>query len=401
MAVVFVDIDHFKLVNDSLGHSAGDDLLRQLAHRLGGCTRAGDTIARFGGDEFVLVCEDVNDVAEATTIGERVGAVCDEPFDIDDQQMYVTVSSGIVVATEGDTPATLMRDADTAMYRAKERGRARSELFDPDLRSRATRRLDIELALRHALERHEFRLEYQPIVGLPGDLPSAVEALIRWDHPERGVVPPAEFVYAAEETGLIVPIGEWVLEQAIAQTAVWRRTLPGAERLLVAVNLSPRQLLSGDLLERALGALSAHGLSPDGLCLEITETAAMDDVDISVPLLRGFADAGIVLAVDDFGAGYSSLSRLKRLPVKLLKIDRSFVDGLGTDLDDSSIVHAIVSLGKALNLMLCAEGVETEEQRAELVELGCQTAQGYLWSKPLRPEEFEVWFSSSVAAPVR
>jgi EAL domain-containing protein (putative c-di-GMP-specific phosphodiesterase class I) len=315
--------------------------------------------------------------------------------------MYVTVSSGIVVATEGDTPATLMRDADTAMYRAKERGRARSELFDPDLRSRATRRLDIELALRHALERHEFRLEYQPIVGLPGDLPSAVEALIRWDHPERGVVPPAEFVYAAEETGLIVPIGEWVLEQAIAQTAVWRRTLPGAERLLVAVNLSPRQLLSGDLLERALGALSAHGLSPDGLCLEITETAAMDDVDISVPLLRGFADAGIVLAVDDFGAGYSSLSRLKRLPVKLLKIDRSFVDGLGTDLDDSSIVHAIVSLGKALNLMLCAEGVETEEQRAELVELGCQTAQGYLWSKPLRPEEFEVWFSSSVAAPVR
>jgi diguanylate cyclase (GGDEF)-like protein/PAS domain S-box-containing protein len=401
VAVVFVDIDHFKLVNDSLGHSAGDDLLRQLAHRLGGCTRAGDTIARFGGDEFVLVCEDVNDVAEATTIGERVGAVCDEPFDIDDQQMYVTVSSGIVVATEGDTPATLMRDADTAMYRAKERGRARSELFDPDLRSRATRRLDIELALRHALERHEFRLEYQPIVGLPGDLPSAVEALIRWDHPERGVVPPAEFVYAAEETGLIVPIGEWVLEQAIAQTAVWRRTLPGAERLLVAVNLSPRQLLSGDLLERALGALSAHGLSPDGLCLEITETAAMDDVDISVPLLRGFADAGIVLAVDDFGAGYSSLSRLKRLPVKLLKIDRSFVDGLGTDLDDSSIVHAIVSLGKALNLMLCAEGVETEEQRAELVELGCQTAQGYLWSKPLRPEEFEVWFSSSVAAPVR
>lgn len=395
VAVLFVDIDHFKLVNDSLGHAAGDDLLRQLAHRLEACTRAGDTIARFGGDEFVLVCEDVHDAEEATAIGARVREVCNEPFLIDDQLMYVTVSAGIVVATEGDTPATLLRDADTAMYRAKERGRARAELFDPALRSRTTRRLDIELALRHALDRGEFHLVYQPVVRLPDDVPVGVEALIRWDHPERGLLPPAEFVPAAEETGLIGPIGDWVLETAIEQTARWRRHLAGAEQLTVAVNLSARQLTSGDLVDRARDLLEASDLSPDALCLEITETAAMDDLEVTLPILRRIAESGIALAVDDFGSGHSSLSRLKRLPARLLKIDRSFVDGLGEDADDSSIVHAIVSLGLALDLLLCAEGVETADQRAVLVQLGCHTGQGYLWSKPLLPEEFEQWFGAA------
>lgn len=395
VAVLFVDVDRFKLVNDSLGHSAGDELLQQLGDRLEGCARSGDTVARFGGDEFVLVCEDVNGVPEAAVIGQRVLAVCDEPFFIANQEMYVTVSCGIIVAAEGDTPATLLRDADTAMYRAKEKGRARAEVFDADLRSRATRRLDIEVALRRALERGEFRLEYQPMVRLAGDETIAVEALIRWDHPERGVVPPLEFVKAAEDTGLIVPIGEWVLDQAVAQTATWRASLPGAEALRVAVNLSPRQLVSGTLLGHARRVLHAYGLPPEALCLEITESTAMDDIDVSIPLLQQVAELGVVVAIDDFGAGYSSLGRLKGLPVRMLKIDRSFVDGLGIDADDSSIVRAIVSLGQVLNLTLCAEGVETEGQRAELIKLGCQVAQGFLWSQPLSPEDFATWFTKA------
>jgi diguanylate cyclase (GGDEF)-like protein/PAS domain S-box-containing protein len=399
IAVLFVDVDRFKLVNDSLGHAAGDELLRQLARRLGGCARGGDTVARFGGDEFVLVCEDVDGVEDAARIGDRIGAVCEEPFNIHGHEMYVTVSCGIVLASRGDTPVTLMRDADIAMYRAKEKGRARSEIFSTELRRQATQRLDIELALRHALERGEFRLDYQPIVELPSDRAVAVEALIRWEHPERGLVAPAEFVPAAEETGLIVAIGEWVLDRAVAEAAKWRRTLKGAEQLMVAVNLSPRQLMSSSLLARARDALAAYGLPPEALCLEITESTAMDDLEISLPTLRRIADSGIVVAIDDFGAGYSSLGRLKSLPVGTLKIDGSFVDGLGMENDDTSIVHAIVSLGQALNLTLCAEGVETEVQRAELVAIGCQRAQGYLWSKPLSPEDFEVWFANRSADP--
>ncbi|MHB1988505.1 MAG: sensor domain-containing protein [Acidimicrobiales bacterium] len=393
VAVLFVDVDRFKLVNDSLGHSAGDELLRQLARRVGGCARSGDSVARFGGDEFVLVCENVDGVTEATAIGQRIGAVCREPFLIESQEMYVTVSCGIVVASEGDTPATLLRDADTAMYRAKEKGRARAEVFDAELRSRTTRRLDIELSLRHGLAREEFYLEYQPIMQLPDEQVLCVEALIRWHHPERGLVLPGEFVKAAEDTGLILPIGEWVLDQAVAQVSRWRRTLPGAENLNVAVNLSPRQLVSSTLLGKIRDTLAAYGLPPDALCLEVTESTAMEDVEVSVPLLRRIADSGIVVALDDFGTGYSSLGRLKHLPVKVLKIDQSFVDGLGSEFDDTSLVHAIASLGQALNLMLCAEGVETDEQRAELVKLGCQLAQGFLWSPPLSPERFEAWFA--------
>ena len=391
-AVLFVDVDRFKLVNDSLGHAAGDDLLRQLSRRLGACARSGDTVARFGGDEFVLVCQDVNGVEDAAAIGRRVGSVCDEPFTVQGQEMYVTVSCGIVIASSDDTPATLLRDADIAMYKAKERGRARAELFTAELRSRATRRLDIELALRHALERGEFRLVYQPIVELPSDRPVSVEALIRWDHPERGVIPPSEFVPAAEETGLIVPIGDWVLDRALAQLSQWRRTLPGAEQFVVAVNISPCQLMSTSVLAKARDALAAYDLPPDALCLEITESTAMDDLEFTLPVLKRIADSGIVVAIDDFGAGYSSLGRLKSLPVRSLKVDSSFVDGLGVEPDDSSIVHAIVSLGQALNLVLCAEGVESEVQRAELVGLGCHRAQGFLWSEPLSPEEFQSWF---------
>jgi len=246
--------------------------------------------------------------------------------------------------------------------------------------------------LRHALERGEFRLVYQPVVSLPGDMPVGVEALLRWEHPERGTLSPTEFIPAAEETGLVVPIGAWVLEEAVRQLATWRRQLPGGTNLFMAVNLSPRQLLSGDLLARCRDATAGQHIPADALCLEITEGAVMQDVDVSIPILRKISDSGIRIAVDDFGAGYSSLAYLKRLPVRTLKIDRSFVDGLPHDVDDSAIVRAIVSLGYALGLELCAEGVETPAQRAELVGLGCHLGQGYLWAPAMRPEAFAEWY---------
>jgi EAL domain-containing protein (putative c-di-GMP-specific phosphodiesterase class I) len=265
-------------------------------------------------------------------------------------------------------------------------------MFDEALRHRAAKRLDIEMMLRRALDRGEFRIAYQPVVSLPDEIPVGVEALLRWEHPERGTLSPTEFIPAAEETGLIVPIGAWVLDEAVAQLERWRQQLAGASHLFMAVNLSPRQLLSGDLLARCRDAISGHHIPSDLLCLEITEGAVMQDVDVSVPILRKISDSGIRIAVDDFGAGYSSLSYLKRLPVRTLKIDRSFVDGLPHDADDSAIVRAIVSLGYALGLELCAEGVETPAQRAELIALGCHLGQGYLWAPAMRPEAFNEWY---------
>jgi diguanylate cyclase (GGDEF)-like protein/PAS domain S-box-containing protein len=397
VVVLFVDVDHFKLVNDSLGHSTGDTLLVQLSTRLARLSRAGDTVARFGGDEFVVVCEGVSDASEADAIGQRLLKLFDEPFLIGDQQLYVTVSAGVFVVDADATPVTVLRDADAAMYQAKDRGRARAEMYDETLRHRAAKRLDIEMMLRHALERDEFRIAYQPVVSLPGDVSVGVEALLRWEHPERGTLSPTEFVPAAEETGLIVPIGMWVLEASLRQLATWRKELSAADTLFVAVNLSPRQLLSGDLHDRCRDAIADNSLSPDALCLEITEGAVMTDVDVSIPILRKIADSGIGLAVDDFGSGYSSLSYLKRLPVSTLKIDRSFVDGLGHDPDDSSIVRAIVSLGYALGLELCAEGVETPAQRAELVGLGCHIGQGHFWAPAMRPEAFAEWYERRLA----
>ncbi|MDA8264505.1 MAG: EAL domain-containing protein [Actinomycetota bacterium] len=391
VVVLFVDVDRFKLVNDSLGHATGDSLLVQVADRLARESRSGDTVARFGGDEFVMVCEDVVDTLEAQRIGERVLRLFDDPFFVADQQLYVTASTGIVVAATDATPVTVLRDADAAMYLAKERGRSRAEMFDEGLRHRAAKRLDIEIMLRHALERGEFRLTYQPVVSLPGNVPVGVEALLRWEHPERGTLSPNEFIPAAEETGLISAIGAWALETALAQVAGWRRLLPGADDLYVAVNLSPRQLLSGDLLARCQDAISQHRLPADALCLELTEGAVMQAVDMSVPILRKLSESGIRIAVDDFGAGYSSLSYLKRLPVSSLKIDRSFVDGIPHDSDDAAIVRAIVSLGYALGLEVCAEGVETPAQRAELVRLGCHLGQGYFWAPAMRPEAFADW----------
>ncbi|HLN06773.1 MAG TPA: EAL domain-containing protein [Acidimicrobiales bacterium] len=393
VAVVFADIDHFKLVNDTLGHSAGDQLLIEVAKRVSKGTRAPDTVGRFGGDELVMICEELEEAAQAEAFGARVMGMFDAPFNIEGHELFITVSCGLVVAGPDDTPMTVLRDADAAMYRAKELGRARVELFDHEFRQRAARRLELESSLRHALERNELRLVYQPIIALASGLPVGAESLLRWDLPEGDSVPPAEFIPVAEQCGLITLIGEWVIDEAVAQVMRWRRDLPGAADLWVSVNLSSRQL-APDVVTICERALAKHGAPGSAVSIEITESILMDDVESSIEVLCRLRALGILAAIDDFGTGYSSLEYLKRLPLRVLKIDRSFVDGLGLDPQDSSIVNAIVSLGRAMDLEPCAEGVETAAQLQELVALGCCYGQGHLWAPALRPEEFERWHAA-------
>ena len=392
VGIVFADIDRFKLVNDTLGHSAGDQLLIELAKRLSAGTRAPDTVGRFGGDEFVMICEDIEDPSEAEAFGTRVMRMFDDPFTVDGHELFITASCGLVLAGPEDTPMTVLRDADAAMYRAKDLGRARIELFNSELRQRAARRLELESSLRHALDRGELRLAYQPIVSLSTGLTVGMESLLRWDRPDGDSVPPAEFIPVAEQSGLIAPIGDWVIDEAVSQIMRWRRNLPGAEELWVSVNLSSRQLAPAvvTICERALAKHDAPGAA---ISIEITESILMEDVEASIEVLRSLRARGILAAIDDFGTGYSSLEYLKRLPLRVLKIDRSFVDGLGVDPQDSSIVHAIVSLARAMDLEPCAEGVETSGQLQELISLGCCYGQGHLWAPALRPDEFERWYS--------
>jgi EAL domain-containing protein (putative c-di-GMP-specific phosphodiesterase class I) len=295
---------------------------------------------------------------------------------------------------------TVLRDADAAMYRAKELGRARIELFNSQFRQRAARRLDLESSLRHALDRGEMRLAYQPIVALGSGLAVGMESLLRWDRPGGEPVPPAEFIPVAEQCGLIAGIGEWVIDQAVGQIMRWRRDLPGAEDLWVSVNLSSHQLAPAvaTICERVL---AKHGAPGAAVSIEITESILMEDIEGSIEVLRNLRALGILAAIDDFGTGYSSLEYLKRLPLQVLKIDRSFVDGLGVDPQDSSIVNAIVSLGRAMDLDPCAEGVETEAQLQELISLGCRYGQGHLWAPALRPDEFEKWFTALSEEAVR
>ncbi len=387
LAVILLGLDHFKLVNDSRGPYAGDLLLMQAARRMADGMRAADTVARLSGDVFVVVCENVGTIDQAVAWSDRLAGLLAEPFPLEDEEVYLTASCGVVLAGGDESPEDLLRDAESAMHAAKERGRGRSEVFDESIRARATGRFDLEAALRHAVERGEIFAVFQPIVSLPDDTIIGVEALARWRHPVRGMVSPAEFIPIAEEIGAIRALGESVLESAAAQLSEWHRDIPAWSDLFVAVNLSPRQLGAADLLPRCLSTLARYGLGPDSLRLEITESTLMDDPTLSASILESIHEAGIHVAMDDFGTGFSSLSRLKRLPLSTLKIDRSFVDGLGTDASDTSIVRAIVSLGHSLNLELCAEGVELPLQRNELVKLGCESAQGYFYSPPLPAEE--------------
>jgi diguanylate cyclase (GGDEF)-like protein/PAS domain S-box-containing protein len=405
VAVLFLDLDRFKVVNDSLGHGAGDQLLVEVAHRLRTVVRPLDTVARFGGDEFTILLEDVPDEGQATQIAERIGVSISEPFDLSDSEVFVNTSIGIALGSgAAHPPEGLVRDADAAMYRAKEKGRARYEVFDDRVRATVVERLSLESALHRALARGEFQLNYQPEVDLRTGKVVAVEALLRWRSAERGLLRPGQFITVAEETGLIVPIGSWALREACHQAKRWREQqstvdLAGGEPLpmpTVWVNLSARQLAHPGLVDSVAEALAESRCDPGSICLEITESVLMGDAGSTIETVSALRDLGVRLGVDDFGTGYSSLVYLKRFPVDLLKIDRTFTDGLGREPDDTAIVTAVVGLAHSLGLTAVAEGVETADQVAALRTLGCDVGQGFFFSDPLSANEIDALWGAQL-----
>jgi diguanylate cyclase (GGDEF)-like protein/PAS domain S-box-containing protein len=387
VAVLMLDLDRFKFVNDSLGHPAGDDLLVGVARNLREAVRPGDTVARLGGDEFVVLCEGVSSDAHARVLGERLAALVGGAYPIAGTEVFTSASVGVALGRSGASTEDLLSDADAAMYLAKEKGRGRVELFRPLLRSRAESRLAAESALRQAVDQQQFVLCYQPIVDLEGGWIVGAEALLRWRRPDDTVVIPADFVPLAEETGLIVPIGAWVVAEACLQLRAWRDAFPHVP-LTTSVNLSARQL-TGELVDVLTKALASAGLDPAALTLEITEGVLMDDTESALEALLGLKAVGVTLAIDDFGTGYSSLSYLKRFPIDTLKIDRSFVAGLGGDDNDRAIVAGVLAMAKGLRVDVVAEGVETADQLRALRVLGCPRAQGYHFAPPAPAADFE------------
>jgi diguanylate cyclase (GGDEF)-like protein/PAS domain S-box-containing protein len=398
VAVLLIDLDGFKHLNDSFGHHVGDELLQALAPRLAAAVRPSDTLARLGGDEFVVLCEDVDDARQAIRLARRLRQAWEGHFDLSRGEVFITASTGISFCLGGrQTAASMLREADAAMYRAKERGPDQLELFDEVLRARAMHRLRVENEFRRAIERGELRLHYQPCFDVATGAIVGVEALMRWQHPDRGLLGPGEFIAVAEESGLIVQAGRWALAEAARQVASWQRTIPGAELLGVSVNVSARQLGGGNLRVDVADVLAESGLAPNTLGLEITESVLMEGSDWPAAA-EDLRRLGTTLLLDDFGTGYSSLSYLKRLSLDVVKIDRSFIDGLGSDPDDSAIVAAIVSLARTLGLTVVGEGVETEQQLTELRRLGCEVVQGFLLSSPLPAAGLERLLRRSEAA---
>jgi diguanylate cyclase (GGDEF)-like protein len=387
VGLVVLDIDHFKVVNDSLGHDAGDELLAVVARRVDRVLRRGDRLARLGGDELAIVCHDVRRIDDVVALARRVQSVFDEAFVLPGAgEVFLGASVGVAVSHRvADTSARLLRDADVAMFSAKELGRGRIEVFDDSMRERTVRRLEMETALRRALVRSEFRVHYQPLVHFDRSEVIGFEALVRWEHPQHGLMAPDEFLPIAEETGLIVPIGAWVLREACAQAARWAAESAHATRdepLTVSVNLSARQLSDADLVSVVEGAVATAGLDPSLLVLEITETVLMENRDRAIGVLQAIAEQGVRIGIDDFGTGQSSLGYLKVLPVHTLKIDQSFIAGLGKDPEDSAIVAAVVTLAHALGLTVTAEGIETSRQLDAVQDLGCDLGQGYYFARP-------------------
>ncbi len=386
VALLFLDLDRFKLLNDSRGHAIGDQVLVTVAERLRQVVRPSDTVARFGGDEFVVVCEDVDGVGDATGLGERIARALDTPFTVEGGEVFLSASVGISMAGPGSSAEELLRDADSAMYRAKEQGRSRIEFFDEGMRTEAGVRLEVQNALHRAVERDELRLLYQPVIDLPTGRMTGVEALLRWAHPDQGILPPALFVPMAEELGLIVPIGTWVFAEAARQWVEWQRANPRTPPLTLAVNLSTRQLRDPGVVDAFRRIIEETGIEPTSVCLELTETVLMEDPFLYLQPLRDLKALGLRLALDDFGTGHASLSYLKRFPFDVLKIDRSFVRGLGRDAADRAIVRGVIDMAHALGLSVVAEGIEDREHLVELRALGCDLAQGYHFARPLPPE---------------
>jgi diguanylate cyclase (GGDEF)-like protein/PAS domain S-box-containing protein len=383
-AVLYIDLDRFKIVNDSLGHMVGDELLIGIARRLEHCLRPGDTIARLGGDEFTVLLEDIGDGSVITPIAERIQTELSTPFNLSGREVFTTVSMGIAVSSKAyELPEDILRDADTAMYRAKSLGKDRHETFDIKMHSQAIKQLQLETDLRRAIEREEFTVVYQPIMSLETGALCGFEALIRWQHPERGPVSPMEFIPIAEETGMIVQIGEWVLSEACRQMARWQLIFPSDPQIFMSVNLSVRQFSQRNLIEKVIDILDETKLIPTSLKLEITESAVMENVENAISMLNHLRGLGVQLAMDDFGTGYSSLSYLHRFPINTLKIDRSFITRMVENDENAEIVRTISGLAQNLGMDVVAEGLETKEQLEILKGLGCQYGQGYFFSKPL------------------
>jgi diguanylate cyclase (GGDEF)-like protein len=400
VTVVFIDLDHFKFINDSMGHNAGDELLCQVAERLQGSVRDSDTVARLGGDEFVVILNEQPREDVVFRAMQRILTRIAEPIHVNERELHVTCSAGIsLYPQDGADVETLLKNADAAMYRAKAQGRNNFQFYTSEMNRLVNERLTLEHDLRRALQRGELLLHYQPRINLESGLVDGVEALVRWMHPERGLILPDSFIQIAEETGLIVQLGEWVLQQACEQSRAWKAArLP---RVAMAVNLSARQFREENLVKRVAKIVRETGLKPGDLEMELTESLIMHDAELAIATLRELKALGVRLSVDDFGTGYSSLSYLQRLPIGTLKIDKSFVQGIGgVDPDAGVLAHAIISLGHSLHLKVVAEGVETEAQLAFLKQHRCDEAQGFYFARPLPPEECARFLAQRQAARI-
>ena len=398
LAVLFLDLDRFKVINDSLGHSVGDELLRQVAERIQEHVREGDTVARLGGDEFTLLVPGITVDEDAAKIARKICDAVHDPFWIDGRELFVTTSLGVsVYPSDGHDAETLVRNADSAMYRAKEQGRDNYQLYTPAMNAKAIERLSLESRLRQAVANDELELHFQPFIDLRTAEVLGAEALLRWRHPELGLIPPGEFIPIAELSGLIVPIGEWVLRTACAEARKWHEK--GFPAMTVSVNLSSRQFQQSDLGSQVTHALEETGLDADKLDLEITESCAMQNAEHSINTLQGLKKQGVRISMDDFGTGYSSLNYLKRFPIDRIKLDQSFVRDLPADKDDAAIAMAVIAMGRSLELVVIAEGVETEEQLKFLSNHDCDQLQGFLLSRPLPPEAFDKFLAQSRSDP--
>jgi diguanylate cyclase (GGDEF)-like protein len=389
ISVLFLDLDQFKVVNDSLGHVAGDELLAAVAPRLEQALRPGDTVARFGGDEFAVLAEDIGNERGATRIAERIAEALTRPFILREREHFVSASIGISIGGGSEAPESLIRDADSALYRAKEHGRGGYEIFDEVMRSRVIEHMQIENDLRRAIQREELELHYQPVIKLRDGSIIAMEALLRWNHPDRGLVGPLAFIPVAEESRLIVPIGRWVIEQACRQAAAWQELNPDSAPISVAVNLSARQLADPDLLSHIEGSVRANRIDPSSLWLELTETTLLDETAFVERTLESLKGLGVRLVLDDFGVGFSSLGYLKRLPLSMIKLDRTFVENLTEGSHDAAIVRAVNQMADTIGIGVVAEGIETDEQLRMATALGCGFAQGFHFSKPVPVGQIE------------
>lgn len=394
-AVLFLDLDHFKSVNDSLGHAAGDELLVSATERLQGCLRATDTPARFGGDEFAVLLEDLEHADQAAIIAERIRLVLCTPFTIDGTEVFISTSIGIAITTDGsETPKDLLRNADVAMYLSKSSGKDRFTIFETHMHDVLIQRVHLESDMRSAIDNREFELYYQPIMDLSSERIMGMEALVRWNHPEKGLIAPLDFIPVAEQTGLIVPLGRWILEEACRQAREWQDAYQYPQPLSITVNISGRQFHEGDLLETVRQALASSRLPAQTLVLEITESTMLSNTDATIKKLNELKAVGIRFAIDDFGTGYSSLSYLQRFPVDILKIDKSFIDKIALDKEGAAVANAIITMSETLNLKTIAEGIESLGQKAVLQNLGCELGQGYHFAKPLRTADMDEFLRS-------